>query len=69
MEWALFEVKRGNYSKTRSLFKHGAGVEPAHPPLLTAWAQFEQSQGQHEESMRIQALADACDTKTVYRRI
>ena len=69
MEWALFEVKRGKYSKARTLFKQGAGVEPVRPPLLTAWAQFEHSQGQHEASMRIQALADACDTKIVYRRI
>ena len=69
MEWAMFEAKRGNRLKAQQLFKQGARIEPAHPPLLTAWAQFEHGQGQHQESRRIQALADACDTQVVYRRL
>lgn len=69
MESAMFEAKRGSESRARQLFKHGAKIEPAHPPLLAAWAQFEHEQGQHQESRRIQALADACDTQVVYRRL
>ena len=69
MEWALFEAKRGNSVKARDLFRQGASVDPPHPPLLAAWAQFEDHQGQHHEALRIQALADACDTKVVFRRI
>lgn len=65
----MFEAKRGNCLKAQQLFKQGARIEPAHPLLLTAWAQFEHSQGQHQESRRIQGLADACDTQVVYRRL
>ena len=69
MEWALFEVKRGYFLDARHLFKQGAAIEPPHPPLLTAWAQFEDSVGQHQEAKRIQAQADACEIKVVYRKL
>lgn len=69
MEWALFEVKRDNDTMARQLFRQGATIEPAHPPLLTAWAHFEHAQGQYQEASRIQALADACETQVVYRQL
>lgn len=69
MEWALFEAKKGNDTKARQLFQQGADIDPPHPPLLAAWAQFEANQGQQHEADRIQALADACDTSVVYRRL
>ncbi len=69
MEWALFELKKGHDQHARRLFQQGGAIDPPHPPLLTAWAQFEASQGQQQEARRIQALADACDTSVVYRRL
>ena len=69
MEWALFETKKGDASQARRLFQQGAIIDPPHPPLLTAWAQFEASQGQQQEAIRIRAIADACDTSVVYRRL
>lgn len=69
MEWALLETKKGNASQARRLFQQGANIEPPHPPLLTAWAEFEASQGQQHEGIRIQAIADACETSVVYRRL
>ena len=69
MEWALFEAKKGNDQQARELFQQGAALEPLHPPLLTAWAQFEGIQGHQQEALRIQALADACNTNVVYRSL
>ena len=69
MEWALLEVRKDNILEARALFARGAAIEPPHPPLLTAWAQFEAGEGHHQEARRIQASADACETSVVYRKL
>ena len=63
MEWALFEAKHGDPPKARELFQKGYATGRVHPPLLLAWAHFEEGQGRSAEAARIQALADASDFK------
>ena len=63
MEWAVFEAKVGRPAKARQLFEEGSKLDPAHPPLLAAWAAFEASQKDFEEASRIQVLADADSIK------
>ncbi len=45
MEWALLEAEEGNDQIARELFTQGAAAGQQHPPLLAAWADFEQQRG------------------------
>lgn len=45
MEWALLEAEEGNDDMAREIFSQGAAAGQQHPPLLAAWATFEEQRG------------------------